>query len=239
MELSEMTRENTVLFVCDVQEKKRARPVKWAKTFTLPCSTGRYSLLSNYRKAIVTVLKALEFSKIIGIPILKSEHVYKNDKPLSRGKTHDAVQAFFDNLKFFKNPVSSVRAKEYKKHKISMITDQISSEIVGNSSKSMFYNTKFAAIVGLETHLAVWKTCEDLKNLGIMPIILVDGVCSANDLDSDLCLKMMKKDGMMLMTLEMWAHRFGIEQSDDGFGEIFKLFENPTRKSIDFKMCLF
>jgi len=228
-----MTRENTILFVCDVQDKKHARLVKqWksaqrTRTQLIP-PDPLHTLLGtmNYNRAIATVVRALEFSKIIGVPILKSEHVFKNEhmiikgKPITRGETQRAVQGFFN-----RNQVPSIRAKEYQKTTISMIDDQIRSEIVGNSPESIFFNTKFAAVVGLETHLAVWKTCEDLKNLGIMPVILVDGVCSARDLDSDLCLKMMKKDGMVLMTLEMWAHKFGIEDGDDGFGEILELFE--------------
>ena len=212
MELSEMTRENTILFVCDVQDQKHARLVKQAKSAqrTNPLHTLIGTM--NYNRAIATVVRALEFSKIIGVPILKSEHVFKNEhmiikgKPITRGETQRAVQEFFN-----KNQVPSVRAKEYQKTTISMIDDQIRSEIVGDSSENMFFKTKFAVIVGLETHLAVWKTCKDLKKLGIMPVIIVDGVCSARNLDSDLCLKRMKANGMVLMTLEMWAENFGIE----------------------------
>lgn len=64
-----------------------------------------------------------------------------------------------------------------------MIDDQMRSEIVSDSPESLFFNKKFAVIVGLETHLAVWNICQDLISLGIMPVILVDGVCSTRDLD--------------------------------------------------------
>ena len=81
-----------------------------------------------------------------------------------------------------------------------MITDQIRADIVGDSPESLFFNTKFAVISGLETHLAVWKTCKDLKDLGIMPVILMDGVASANEMDSEVCLKMMRRCGMVVTT---------------------------------------
>jgi len=224
MELSEMTRENTILLVCDVQEKQS--PI--SKTIN-----GGSHILAK-------ILRGLEFSKIIGIPILKSEHVFKNEykgswgkttmnplhKTMTRGETHKDIQKFFD-----KNP--SIRAKEYEKTTISMIDDEIRSEIVDNSSESLFFNMKFAVVVGLETHLAVWETCVDLKKLGIMPVILVDCVGSnptfvfnnsIAEPDSDMCLKDMQRCGMALKTLEMWAHKLRVEEDEDGFEEILKLF---------------
>jgi len=219
-----MTRGNTILLVCDVQ--KQARPMK----IKVNESVNTKKKIVDYK--IFTILRALEFSKIIGIPILKSEQVFKKEwmgnsgKPITYGDTDKLIQAFFNE-----NEVPSIRAKEYKKTTLSMINDQIRFEIVGNSCESLFFNTKFAVIVGFETHLAVWKTCEDLKKLRIMPVILMDGVCSSKELDSDVCLKMMQKSyGMVVTTLEIWAHKFDVDENDAEFGEILKLFKGKLVK---------
>ena len=224
MELSQMTRGNTILLVCDVQ--KQARPMK----IKVNESVNTKKKIVDYK--IFTILRALEFSKIIGIPILKSEQVFKKEwtsnsgEPITYGETDKLIQAFFNE-----NEVPSIRAKEYKKTTLSMINDQIRFEIVGNSCESLFFNTKFAVIVGFETHLAVWKTCEDLKKLRIMPVILMDGVCSSKELDSDVCLKMMQKSyGMVVTTLEIWAHKFDVDENDAEFGEILKLFKGKLVK---------
>ena len=224
MELSQMTRGNTILLVCDLQ--KQARPMK----IKVNESVNTKKKIVDYK--IFTILRALEFSKIIGIPILKSEQVFKKEwmgnsgKPITYGDTDKLIQAFFNE-----NEVPSIRAKEYKKTTLSMINDQIRFEIVGNSCESLFFNTKFAVIVGFKTHLAVWKTCEDLKKLRIMPVILMDGVCSSKELDSDVCLKMMQKSyGMVVTTLEIWAHKFDVDENDAEFGEILKLFKGKLVK---------
>lgn len=49
---------------------------------------------------------------------------------------------------------------------------------------------------------------------------------------SELCLKMMEKDGMVLITLEIWAQQFKINEGDDRFEEFSKLFEVEPREYL-------
>ena len=41
-----------------------------------------------------------------------------------------------------------------------------------------------------------------------------------------MCFKKMKSCGMALTTLEMWAHELRVEEDEDGFEEILKLFDS-------------
>ena len=109
-----------------------------------------------------------------------------------------------------------------------MVDDQTRSEIVNNSADSLFFNAKFAVIVGMETHVAVWQTCRDLLALGIMPVVLAGGVCSRNRLDTDVCLKKMKECGMVVTTLEAWIHEYLSGGEHEAFQDIYNLCQDPV-----------
>ena len=103
MELSGINSENTVLLLCDIQKDCRRPPQH-------PILKYQSVDLGNVTK------RALEFSKIMKIPILKSELIFKKGlvnskgKPLpSHGQTRLDIQMFFDRNQ------ESIRAKQFQK----------------------------------------------------------------------------------------------------------------------------
>lgn len=65
-----------------------------------------------------------------------------------------------------------------------------------------WFNRKFIVIAGIETHVCVLQTIEDLLELGLTPVIVEDCVSSRRLSDKQVAIARMRQDGAIITTSE-------------------------------------
>jgi nicotinamidase-related amidase len=80
-----------------------------------------------------------------------------------------------------------------------------------------------AIVMGMETHICVMQTCNDLIASGIHPVLVIDCVGSRYELDHDIAIKRMIQSGVTPATVESVLFELCKNSKDEAFKEISAL----------------
>jgi nicotinamidase-related amidase len=78
-------------------------------------------------------------------------------------------------------------------------------------------------IAGMETHVCVLQTAFDLIAGGFQPFVITDAVCSRRDLDRDVALQRMAREGVVVATVESALFEMTQTSGTGVFREIARL----------------
>src|SRR4030042_1371179 len=82
---------------------------------------------------------------------------------------------------------------------------------------------KQAILTGIETHVCVLQTANDLIQKGYEVHVVADAICSRRKLDWEIGLRWMEKRGAMISTTEIIAFQLLKEAGTEEFRELSKL----------------
>jgi isochorismate hydrolase len=84
---------------------------------------------------------------------------------------------------------------------------------------------KQAILTGIETHVCVLQTANDLIQKGYEVHVVADAICSRRKLDWEIGLRWMEKRGAMISTTEIIAFQLLKEAGTEEFKELSKLLK--------------
>jgi isochorismate hydrolase len=84
---------------------------------------------------------------------------------------------------------------------------------------------KQVILTGIETHVCVLQTADDLSQTGYEVHAVADAVCSRRKLDWEIGLRWMEKKGAMITTTEIIAFQLLKEAGTEEFKELSKLLK--------------
>jgi len=84
---------------------------------------------------------------------------------------------------------------------------------------------KQAILTGIETHVCVLQTANDLIQKGYEVHVVADAICSRRKLDWEIGLRWMEKRGAMISTTEIIAFQLLKEAGTEEFRELSKLLK--------------
>jgi len=84
---------------------------------------------------------------------------------------------------------------------------------------------KQVILTGIETHVCVLQTANDLLQKGYETHIVADGICSRRKMDWEIGLRWMEKRGAMISTTEIIAFELLKEAGTEEFRELSKLLK--------------
>ena len=84
---------------------------------------------------------------------------------------------------------------------------------------------KQAILTGIETHVCVLQTANDLIQSGYKVHVVADAICSRRKLDWEIGLRWMEKRGAMISTTEIIAFQLLKEAGTEEFKELSKLLK--------------
>ena len=82
---------------------------------------------------------------------------------------------------------------------------------------------KNVIIAGIETHICVLQTVVDLKELGFLPVVVVDAVSSRKERDTEIGLRRMEQEGAVLTTVESILFELCRQAGSETFKTISRL----------------
>ncbi len=144
----------------------------------------------------------IQGAKILGIPILWTEQA-----PQKIGKTTPAIAELLSNL----NPI--------EKTTFSCCADAKFMQALGH------HDRKQILITGIETHVCVYQTAQDLVDLGFDVHVVADAVSSRTEENRTAGLERMKDIGAGLTTTEMALCELMKVAEGEKFKQILKLIK--------------
>ena len=171
--------DNTVLFLCDIQEKFR-------------------NLIPNMKRMIVSSKLLLDTCMELNIPVIVTEQY-----PKVFGKTVKELQLNDDHSNY--SVYSKTRFSMFipdVKQKLDSIFGSSTDESKSNNNGNSDNKDKHVVISGLEGHICILQTCLDLLKNGYNVHLIVDGVGSQRKLDLDVALQRLNVSGVNLTTSE-------------------------------------
>jgi isochorismate hydrolase len=82
-----------------------------------------------------------------------------------------------------------------------------------------------AILTGIETHVCVLQTANDLIQKGYEVYVVADAICSRRKLDWEIGLRWMEKKGAMISTTEIIAFQLLKEAGTEEFRGLSKLLK--------------
>ncbi|HEX3008509.1 MAG TPA: hydrolase [Bacteroidales bacterium] len=130
----------------------------------------------NLLKRISILIQGLQ---LLDVPILVTEQYTRG-----LGYTIDPVRSLFHGF----NPIEKI---SFSCCDEPLFNDQMK-----------WMRKKYVIIAGIEAHICVQQTMEDLKEQGYLPVIIDDCVSSRRQSDKDIAIARMRQDGAIVTTSE-------------------------------------
>lgn len=159
-----------------------------------------FPFIDENEKLANNVLKLLKGLKILEIPLIVSEQYKKG-----LGETIPILKEVLSNSPFFEKITFSCCDN---------------SDIFNNILTA---NRKNILVCGIESHICVLQTVEDLLEKKYTPIVIADCVSSRNPYDKEIALKRMEKSGAIITTLESILFELTRVAGSEQFKSISKL----------------
>lgn len=162
----------------------------------------------NVTRNICTLIA---FAKKMTLPILLTEQY-----PKGLGKT-------ILKIKMELGSIAPIEKVSFSCCGVKMFNDQLNQ--LGKSQ---------VILTGIETHVCVLQTANDLLQKGYEVHAVADAICSRRKLDWEIGLKWMEKRGAMISTTEIIAFQLLKEAGTEEFRELSKLFKqtDPFNETI-------
>jgi nicotinamidase-related amidase len=154
------------------------------------------------RKTIKNIKTMINFAKEMGIPILLTEQY-----PKGLGRTIKEIQSELE-------PITPI--------------EKLSFSCCGENSfneKLKGLCKKYIIITGIETHVCILQTTNDLLEKGYEVHVVADAVCSRRKLDWEIALRWMEKKGAIISTTEIIAFQLLKEAGTEEFRHLSKLLK--------------
>ncbi len=140
------------------------------------------SQIYEAERVVDTIMKMVHCAKILELPIIANTQYKKG------------LGSYVPELEALMNDIPR--------------PDKIEFNAVDNSATKGLINNlptvvNTAILVGVETHICIYQTAIGLKNLGITPWIVADGVSSRSDTNSNLGLARLQSIGAAVGPAEM------------------------------------
>ncbi|OCQ22044.1 hypothetical protein A7985_09585 [Pseudoalteromonas luteoviolacea] len=156
--------------------------------------------IEEYESVIKATHKLLTAAHILNIPTIMFEQY-----PKGLGHTDERLSSFASKV-IEKTTFSACKANELNE--------------VEN-----FSNTSIKVIVGLETHICVYQTAQDLLKQGNTVYILADGVCSRKLQHKNWALDQLRSDGAKVICLETFLFEALRDAKHPQFKQVSKLIQ--------------
>jgi isochorismate hydrolase len=153
-------------------------------------------------KVIRNIRILLAFAKEMAIPILITEQY-----PKGLGKTIPEIKMELESILPIEKVSFSCCGVETFNHQLSQ------------------FGRKQVILTGIETHVCVLQTAEDLIQKGYEVYVVADAICSRRKLDWEIGLRWMEKKGAMISTTEIIAFRLLKEAGTEEFRGLSKLLK--------------
>jgi isochorismate hydrolase len=154
------------------------------------------------QKVIRNILTLLAFAKGMAIPILITEQY-----PKGLRKTVPEIKMQLGNIPpIEKVSFSCCGAKTF-------------------NNKLNQWGRRQIILTGIETHVCVLQTADDLIQKGYEVHVVADAICSRRKLDWEMGLRWMEKRGAMISTTEIIAFRLLKEAGTEEFRRLSKLLK--------------
>jgi nicotinamidase-related amidase len=154
------------------------------------------------KKVIGNIKTLLAFAKKMAIPILITEQY-----PKGLGKTVPEIRMELGSIL----PI--------EKLSFSCCGVEAFNEKLNRSGR------KQVILTGIETHVCVLQTADDLMQKGYQVHVVADATCSRRKLDWEIGLRWMEKKGAMISTTEIIAFRLLKEAGTEEFRGLSKLLK--------------
>jgi nicotinamidase-related amidase len=154
------------------------------------------------KKVIGNIKTLLAFAKEMAIPIFITEQY-----PKGLGKTVPEIRMELGSIL----PI--------EKLSFSCCGVETFNEKLNRSGK------KQVILTGIETHVCVLQTADDLMQKGYQVHVVADAICSRRKLDWKIGLRWMEKKGAMISTTEIIAFRLLKEAGTEEFRGLSKLLK--------------
>lgn len=154
------------------------------------------------KRTIKNIKTNISFAKEMGIPIILTEQY-----PKGLGRTIKEIQSDLENLV----PI--------EKLSFSCCGERLFNE------KLIEINRKKIIMTGIETHVCVLQTTNDLLEKGYEVHVVADAICSRRKLDWEIALRWMEKKGAIISTTEIIAFQLLKEAGTEEFRRLSKLLK--------------
>ena len=144
----------------------------------------------------------LAFAKEMAVPILVTEQY-----PRGLGKTIPEIRMELE-------PIFPIEKVSFSCCGVEMFNHQLSQ-----------FGRKQVILAGIETHVCVLQTADDLIQGGYEVHVAADAVCSRRKLDWEMGLRWMEKRGAMISTTEIIAFQLLKEAGTEEFRRLSKLLK--------------
>eukprot|EP01114_Cavostelium_apophysatum_P023845 TRINITY_DN9113_c0_g1_i1.p1 TRINITY_DN9113_c0_g1~~TRINITY_DN9113_c0_g1_i1.p1 ORF type:complete len:201 (-),score=30.68 TRINITY_DN9113_c0_g1_i1:29-631(-) len=142
----------------------------------------RFRNVINHMPAVIQTSKfMIKSAQELQIPIVVTEQ-----NPRALGKTVDELESIMTG-----NP----KVQKFSKMKFSMVIPEVSEMLKKEKIKSIL-------LVGIEAHVCVFQTAQDLVEEGYDVHIIADGVSSQRSSDRKIAFERMKQFGAFITTSE-------------------------------------
>ncbi len=154
------------------------------------------------KRVIRNIRTLLAFAREMAIPILITEQY-----PKGLGKTVPEIKTELEGI------------LPLEKLSFSCCGVETFNEKLDHSAR------KQVILTGIETHVCVLQTADDLMQKGYAVHAVADAICSRRKLDWEIGLRWMEKKGAMISTTEIIAFRLLKEAGTEEFGRLAKLLK--------------
>eukprot|EP00761_Pharyngomonas_kirbyi_P011934 gb/GECH01011960.1/.p1 GENE.gb/GECH01011960.1/~~gb/GECH01011960.1/.p1 ORF type:complete len:212 (+),score=64.68 gb/GECH01011960.1/:1-636(+) len=194
---------NTAFFCCDVQE--RFRPI-----------------ITNMSTVIHVSKMMNEAAGILQVPLIVSEQY-----PRALGHAVEELQESFKMFNETKD-VAPPLFKVFEKTKFSMLNDEI-----GFNEGQKLEGLSHVVLYGIESHVCIQQTAEDLLENGVSVSIVADGVSAQRKFDRDIALKYLASQGARITTSESVLFEMMGDARHPNFKQISALCKKPRPELTD------
>jgi nicotinamidase-related amidase len=154
------------------------------------------------KKVIRNIRTLIAFAQKMSIPILITEQY-----PKGLGKTVPDIKRGHGSLVPIEKISFSCCGVDAFNHQLHQLT------------------RKQIILTGIETHVCVLQTADDLIQRGYEVHVIADAICSRRKLDWEIGLRWMEKRGAMISTTEIIAFQLLKEAGTEEFKELSKLLK--------------
>ena len=154
------------------------------------------------KRTIRNIKTNIFFAKEMGIPIILTEQY-----PKGLGRTIREIKADLEHLV----PI--------EKLSFSCCGERLFNERLNE------INRKQIIMTGIETHVCVLQTTNDLLEKGFEVHVIADAICSRRKLDWEIALRWMEKKGAFISTTEIIAFQLLKEAGTEEFRRLSKLLK--------------
>lgn len=154
------------------------------------------------KKVIRNIRTLIAFAQKMSIPILMTEQY-----PKGLGNTVPEIKRIQGSLVPIEKVSFSCCGVEVFNHQLHQLT------------------RKQVILTGIETHVCVLQTANDLIQKGYEVHVIADAICSRRKLDWKIGLRWMEKRGAMISTTEIIAFQLLKEAGTEEFRELSKLLK--------------